>query len=103
MKLRKHIRADVLQQMQNEVEMGVPVARSMSKHLPDGSITRPTVVQLLKALAILDSDSNVTTLDLVASSLFPPWLDECGPAVQEQPACYDYKGTFPRGKWQCRT
>ena len=48
MKLRKHIRADVLHKIYDEVQLGVPVARSMRSHLPSDSMTRPTVVNLLE-------------------------------------------------------
>ena len=103
MKLRKHIRADVLHKIYDEVQLGVPVARSMRSHLPSDSMTRPTVVNLLETLAELKNTVDTTDADILASSLFPPWLDEHGEVIQEQPHNYDYTGCFPIGRWQCGT
>lgn len=105
MKLRKHVRADILRRISEEALLGVPIARSMNKHIPAGEITRPTVVMLLDALALVQSVEGVDldVADRLVNSLFPVWLDSTGPAVQEQPYLYDYVGTFPQGKYVCRT
>lgn len=102
MKLRKHIRADVLQTIAEEVSLGVPVARAMSKHLPSLSITRPTVVVLLRTLTEAQN-APLARAERLTSSLFPAWLEEHGSPVQEQPNNYDYIGCFPEGSWVCRT
>lgn len=104
MKLRKHIRADILRIMYEEVQMGVPVARSMAKHIPEGEMTRPTVAHLIKAYeAVEDPMNDLATQDRIASSIFPVWLDPMQGVVQEQPYNYDYEGRFPRGRYVCRT
>ena len=56
-------------------------------------LSRPTVVKLLKLYQ--ESAQSPTTLP----SLFPAWLDEDGPFVQEQPNGWYYKGFFPTGEW----
>lgn len=106
MKLRKLIRADVLQDLHADVERGVPVASAMRKYLPENSMTRPTVVKLLAANSLVDTclALNMTAkADQVIDSLSPTWLDSQGEAVQEEPHGYSYKGVFPLGRWTCTT
>ena len=106
MKLRKLIRADVLQDLHADVKRGVPVATAMRKYLPEDSMTRPTVVKLLAANQVLSeakAENALSLADLLVDSLFPTWLDSQGGAVQEQPYEYSYEGTFPHGRWACAT
>lgn len=107
MKLRKLIRADVLQDLHADVKRGVPVAAAMRKYLPQDSMTRPTVVKLLAAnQALLDAREYTESLalsDVLAGSLFPGWLNPVGEAVQEEPYDYSYEGNFPHGRWKCAT
>lgn len=105
MKLRKHIRADILRKMHESRLLGVPVAKLMQQHLPEGSITRPTVFHLLVAFDDADSLEGIAWEDheKLMDSVVPPWLDPMGEAVQVQPEDYNYEGRFPDGRWVCRT
>lgn len=106
MKLRKLIRADVLQDLHADVKRGVPVAAAMRKYLPKDSMTRPTVVKLLAAnhLLLEAREENALALaDMLADSLFPKWLDPTGDPVQEESHDYSYEGNFPNGRWTCAT
>jgi len=107
MKLRKLIRADVLQDLHADVKRGVPVAAAMRKYLPKDSMTRPTVVKLLAANHLLsearEMKESLALADVLADSLFPAWLDSTGEAVQEEPHEYSYEGNFPNGRWTCVT
>jgi len=106
MKLRKLIRADVLQDLHADVKRGVPVAAAMRKYLPKDSMTRPTVVKLLAADRLLTDAMKaeaVALSDVLAGSLFPSWLDPEGDAVQEEPHECSYEGNFPNGRWTCAT
>ncbi len=106
MKLRKLIRADVLQDLHADVKRGVPVATAMRKYLPEDSMTRPTVVKLLAANHLVNEclkEGQTTKADHVIDSLSPTWLDSQGAAVQEQPYEHTYEGIFPLGSWKCET
>lgn len=105
MKLRKHIRADILRIMYEEVQMGVPVARSMAKHIPEGEMTRPTVAMLISVYRTAKEHEDIQCGydQLLFDSLFPDWLSPLQGAVQEQPHNFDYEGRFPEGRWLCRT
>lgn len=106
MKLRKLIRADVLQELHADVKRGVPVATAMRKYLPENSMTRPTVVKLLSANDIIEISlevKNFDRADTVVNSLSPDWMDPVGPVVQEEPHGYNYEGNFPLGRWKCAT
>tara|TARA_R110000851_G_scaffold14313_3_gene48481 strand:- start:7042 stop:7314 length:273 start_codon:yes stop_codon:yes gene_type:complete len=88
--------------MTDEVAMGVPVARSMAKHLPPAEITRPTVAMLIQfAKDINDLPLSEDVRAALSDSLFPEWLDVTGTVVQEQPYSYRYAGQFPMGRWEC--
>ena len=106
MKLRKLIRADVLQDLHADVKRGVPVALAMRKYLPEDSMTRPTVVKLLAANNLINQCLELghnTKADQVIDSMVPTWLDSQGAAVQEEPHGYTYEGVFPLGRWTCAT
>jgi len=106
MKLRKLIRADVLQDLHADVKRGVPVASAMRKYLPEDSMTRPTVVKLLAANQLCTEcleAGNTAGAEHIIDSLSPAWLDSTGGAVQEEPYGYSYSGTFPLGRWICGT
>ena len=106
MKLRKLIRADVLQDLHADVQRGVPVATAMRKYLPENSMTRPTVVKLLAANSLVNEAlqyGNIAKADQIIDSMAPAWMDTEGDAVQVEPHGFSYEGNFPLGRWKCVT
>lgn len=100
-KARKLLTPQTLYQIAEWTSLGVPVARAMRQLDLEGNITRPTVVMLLKAY-VERKTSTQAHYDRTLASLFPPWLTEDGPAIQEQPEEYNYVGHFPQGYWECK-
>jgi hypothetical protein len=92
-KPRKLLTSLVLAQLAYKTQVGVPLSTAMRQLDIIDHITRPVVVKLLR----------IYRNDMYNSSLFPPWLDPEGSAVQTQPDTYTYKGYFPLGVWvQCK-
>lgn len=96
-KARKLLTPQTLFELSRLTSVGVPVAKAM-RQLHLDNITRPTVVTLLKAY-VERNDHNDYHYDRTLKSLYPPWLIEDGPAIQEQPEDYNYHGYFPQGCW----
>lgn len=100
-KARKLLTPQTLYRLAELTEVGVPVAKAMRQLKLEGNITRPTVVMLLKAY-VERKDLDQPHYDRTLASLFPPWLVEDGPTIQEQPEEYNYIGFFPQGSWECK-
>ena len=93
MKPRKLITSRVLKALYMKTEQGIPLKRAMRQlNIP---LTQPTVKKLLTHYSI--------NSDITRASIFPPWLSEDGPPVQEQPQDWVYQGYFPLGVWVCKT
>ena len=90
MKKRKLLSKATIAELRERLEMGVPLATAIDKLNLD--VSRPTVKRLVDLARHPEFDE----------SLFPPWLNEDGPSVQEQPDDWNYVGYFPLGEWkQC--
>lgn len=87
------LRQDVAKELQAQTRIGVPIQCAM-RNL-DITCSRPTVVKLLDALNLADTNEKA------ASSIFPVWLDKEGTVLQSQPEGWAYVGRFPLGEWQC--
>jgi len=90
MKPRKLLTRKALASLHHKTTEGVPLARALRQL--NINVTLPTATKLLTHYASLHSD-------IVSASLFPDWLDEDGPALQEQPSTAKYDGYFPLGEW----
>ncbi|ANY29529.1 hypothetical protein BOX07_gp18 [Pseudoalteromonas phage PH1] len=90
MRKRKLVTRPVLFNLYKHNSMGVPLTKLVASG--DYDISRPALASLLRAL---ESEQSTT----VSASLFPVWLDENGPTVQEQPDNFIYLGKFPHGEW----
>lgn len=100
-KPRKLLAPQTLYDLDRMTDAGVPVAKAMRKLKIEDEVTRPTVVSLLEAYR-KRNDYDCEHYNSTIYSLFPPWLVDDGPAVQEQPEEYVYNGYFPLGYWECK-
>lgn len=86
---RKLIPKEHLDNLALLLQVGVPLSTAMKKKSIQAS--RPVVYKLLKWRKV--------NIDVVQASIFPPWLKEDGPIVQESPDNWCYYGFFPYGEW----
>lgn len=91
---RKLIKFSTLVALFDKEQEGVPYSR-MIRDL-DLDVSTPHLTKLLNYLFLSTSEP------AIEQSLRPPWLDEDGPEVQEEPDDYKYIGRFPFGVWAKR-
>lgn len=97
MKMRKLMNPKLYTQIQEKLDMGVPLTKVM-KQL-DITMSHPACSKLMRYFEDSRDYSDPDGATIIHNSLFPKWLDADGPTVQEQPFDYKYIGYFPYGEW----
>lgn len=95
---RKLVPASILGHVHDLAELGVPVAKLLREQELGINLT-----SLRALLAWYDklkhAETPPETKDIIAKSLFPPWLAEAN-EVQGNPDGWYYLGFFPLGEWK---
>ena len=92
---RKLLSEKTLAELDEKVKLGVPLARAMQGI----DACRPVVSKLLDVYQMIKQHEHIPETQDVKLSLFPIWLDENNPGIQEQPEGWKYTGRFPYGQW----
>lgn len=100
------IKRNLLKEMYDKYEQGVPVLKLIAQYRLEDSITAPTLTKLLgyyENMHKLKADKSKKAIALtIDHSLFPEWLENSIFNVTTAPSLYSYSGKMPLGSWSLK-